>query len=97
MGFIPSRNHFLQMAVLSLYHLISGFSMVREITWATQLLAGHCLHQSRFLSRIGHKSTTCATSALHSPPQPARPLESSSTLHHAMSLRTVARGVLLRS
>src|SRR6202034_3188625 len=38
------------MFVLCLYDLIRGVSMVREITWSTQLLTCHCLHESRFLS-----------------------------------------------
>jgi hypothetical protein len=41
-------NRILQMFVLRLYDLIRRVSMVREITWPTQLFTRHCLHESRF-------------------------------------------------
>jgi hypothetical protein len=48
---ITTCDHFLEMAVLRLNHLISGGSVVRQITWSTHFFAGHCLHKARFLSR----------------------------------------------
>jgi hypothetical protein len=47
---ITSSDRFLQMLVLRLYDLIRRISMERQITWSSQLFAGHCLHGSRFLS-----------------------------------------------
>ena len=46
---ITPSDAFLQVLVLQLDDLIGGTSMDREVTWSTQLLTGHCLHESRFL------------------------------------------------
>ena len=50
-GVITLCDHLLQMAVLRFYDLVSGRSMERHVARSTQLLAGHCFHGSRFLSR----------------------------------------------
>jgi len=47
---VTRGDHFLEMSVLRLYDLVCGHAMVRKIARATQLLAGHRLHESRFLS-----------------------------------------------
>jgi len=47
---VAAVGHFLEMAVLGLYDLVSGGTVVGEVTWAAQLLARHRLHVSLPLS-----------------------------------------------
>jgi len=46
MRFITTCDDFLQMIVLRFYDLISGMSMELDVTRSTQLLTGHCFHES---------------------------------------------------
>jgi hypothetical protein len=46
---ITLGNHFLEVAILRLYDLVGGLSMVGELAGTTQLLTGHGFHAPRFL------------------------------------------------
>src|ERR1700676_4829077 len=49
-SFVTACDHFVQVPVLRLYDLISGISMMREITGSAQLFTCHGLHRSHFSS-----------------------------------------------